>query len=338
MNHFSSKITGTGSAFPEHSMTNAELVSVLAQKGIETSDDWIRERTGIAARRISKPGNPAEHCSSLGAAAATRALEMAGRTADEIDMILFTTSTPDLLLPSSACLLQQKIKATNAWALDMNAACSGFVFALATADQFIRSGQAKVALIVGADVLSTISNWDDRGSCILFGDGAGAAIVERTPEGSHSRILSSHLRSAGDQWNLLYIPTGGSADPLTKETVGTTIARMQMKGKDLYKVAVKTLTDLATEALAANQISLDQLDWIVPHQANLRIIEGVIDRLGFPISRVVMNIDRYGNTSSATVPTALDEAVRERKITTGQTVLLDVFGAGVTSGSILMRW
>lgn len=331
---FASRITGTGAAFPEKRLTNDDL-----SKLVETNDEWIRERTGIRERRIARPDlNEADKNSSLGAAAATRALEMAGKRAEDIDLILYATCTPDTLIPSTACWLQKKIGATKAWALDMNAACSGFVFALSTADSFIRSGQFKTALVVGGDLLSRFTNWDDRGSCILFGDGVGAMVVERTSATDNHRIYSSHLGSDGTLWDTFHIVAGGSNLPLTPELLEQKQDKMQMKGREMFKVAVKGLAEYAAIALETNGLTKDQLDWLVPHQANLRIIEAVAKRLEFPMEKVIVNIDRFGNTSSATVPTAFDEAVRDGRIKSGHNVVLDVFGAGLTYGSMLIRF
>ena len=336
--NIASRITGTGSAFPSQRLTNAGLVKLLAEKNIETSDEWIRERTGILERRIAKPGDMAERNSSLGLLAAQRALEMAGKTPQDIDQILYGTCTPDTLVPSTACWLQEKLGAHRAWCIDINAACSGFVFALSIADQFIRSGQIKTSLIVGADVLSTFTNWEDRGSCILLGDGAGAVVMEHTPVDSPHRILSTHLKTDGRLWELFYTPAGGSNMEVTPERHSQKLDKMQMKGREIFKVAVKTLSDFAVEALESSGMKLNDLDWFIPHQANLRIIEAVAKRLSFPMEKVIVNIDKYGNTSSATVPTAFDEAIRNGRIKPGQTVLFDVFGAGLTYGSLLLRW
>ncbi len=330
---YASRITGTGSAFPETQLSNDEI----AQR-IDTTNEWIVERTGIKERRISTPGNPNEFNSSLAYSAATRALEMAGKTAEDIDQIIYATCTPDTLIPSTACWLQKKLGARKAWAIDLNAACSGFVFALSTADQFIQSGQVKTSLVVGADTLSAFTNWSDRSSCILFGDGAGAVIVEQIPAESDRRILSSHLHTDGNLWDLFHIPAGGSNLEVTPEAYEQKLNKMQMKGKEIFKVAVRTLADYAVQALDANGLTVSELDWVVPHQANLRIIEAVAKRLEIPMSKFLVNIDRFGNTSSATVPTAFDEGVRDGRIQKGQTVLMDVFGAGLTYGSLLMRW
>jgi 3-oxoacyl-[acyl-carrier-protein] synthase-3 len=330
---FSSRMSGIGSAFPDKIMTNADI-----SKLVETNDEWIRERTGISERRMSIAGKESEKNSSLGLKAAQRAMEMAGKRPEDIDAIFYATCTPDTLVPSTACWLQMKLGAKRAWGVDLNAACSGFVYGVAMADQFVRSGQVKTALVVGADVLSPFVNWSDRSSCILFGDGCGAAIVEQTSNDNPRRILSSHLGTDGNQWEVFYMPAGGSAMEVTHDAIDQGLNKMQMKGKEIFKFAVKTLADYAVTALETNGMKKEDLDWIVPHQANLRIIEAVAKRLDFPMERVLVNIDRFGNTSSATVPTALDEAVRDGRVKPGQTVLMDVFGAGLTYGSILMRW
>jgi len=335
---FAARITGTGSAFPKKRMTNRDIVDMLAEMDIETSDKWIRERTGICERRISDLEDPAENNSSLGLIAANQALEMAGKTPEDIDQIIYATCTPDTKLPSSACWLQHKIGATKAWATDINAACSGFLYGVTIADQFIRSGQVKTSLVVGGEVLSSINNWEDRGVCILFGDGAGAAVVEQVPENSPHRVLSSHLHSDGSLWELLYVPAGGSSEVFTLERFYQKRHLIRMNGKEVFKIAVRTLTKFAQIALDENRMTIEDLDWFVPHQANLRIIDAVAKRLNIPMEKVIINVDLYGNTSSATVPTALDEAVRDGRITSGQTVLFDVFGAGLTYGSLLLRW
>ena len=331
---FAGRIIGTGAAFPATIVTNADI-----SKRVDTTDEWIRERTGIRERRISKnETNPAEQNSGLAFIAATRALEMAGKRAEDLDQILYATCTPDTIVPSAACWLQSKLGAKNAFAVDLNAACSGFVFALSVAEKFMYSNSSKLSLVIGADVLNGIVNWDDRTSCILFGDGAGAAVVEQVPATSTSRILSTHIGSDGSLWELFHIPAGGSNLELTPERHAAAMGKMVMKGKDIYKHAVRTLTDYAVMALEKNGMTIKDLDWFVPHQANLRIIEAVAKRLEFPMEKILINIDRFGNTSSATVPTAFDEYVRAGKIKSGQTVLMDVFGVGLTYGSVLLRW
>jgi 3-oxoacyl-[acyl-carrier-protein] synthase-3 len=335
---YAARITGTGSAFPKKSMTNEMLSVKLAKLGVETNDMWIQTRTGIRERRFSEINDPSEHNSSLGLEAAEKALEMAEKTPSDIDQIICATCSPDTLIPSTACWIQYKLGARRAWALDINAACSGFLYGLSMAEQYVKTGKVKVSLVLGSEVLSPFLNFNDRTSCILFGDGAGAAVVERVPHDSKSRILSSHLLSDGSLWKLFYIPAGGSNLEVTPGRYSQNLHKMRMSGKEIFKVAVRTLTDFAHTALKENGLTISDLDWFVPHQANLRIIEAVAERLGFPIEKILVNVDRYGNTSAATVPTALDEGVRDGKIKPGDIVLLDTFGAGLTYGSILLRW
>lgn len=335
---YAARITGTGSAFPKKRVTNKSIVQKLSKLGITTSEEWIRERTGICERRISDVDNPEEHNSSLGFSAAKKALEMAGRLPQSIDQIIYATCSPDTPLPSTACLLQHKIGADQAWAMDINGACSGFVYGLSTAEKFIQTGQVKTALVVGGEVLNPIINWEDRNSCILFGDGAGAAVVEQVPSNSSRRILHSHLRSDGNLWDLLYVPAGGSNMEVTPQRYAQKLHKLKMKGKEIFKIAVKTLADFALITLKKNQMTPDDLDWFIPHQANLRIIEAVAKRLQLSMEKVLVNVDRYGNTSAATIPTMLDEANRDGRIKSGQTVLLNAFGAGLTYGAILVRW
>jgi 3-oxoacyl-[acyl-carrier-protein] synthase-3 len=336
--NYAARITGTGSAFPENRMSNDEIALKLTEVGLETSDQWIRERTGIVERRISNVANSAETNSSLGQRAAQKALKMAERKPEDIDQIIYATCSPDTLIPATGCWLQSKINARNAWAMDINAACSGFVYGTIIAEQFIRTGRSKTVLVVGAEVLSQFINWHDRTICILFGDGAGAAIVERESVKSPQRIISSHLVSDGDLSELLHIPAGGSNLEVTPERYAQNQHKMQMSGREIFKVAVRTLTECALRCIDEWGLQVDRLDWFVPHQANLRIIEAVANRLGFPMQKVVINLDRYGNTSAATIPTALDEAIRDGRIRHGQTVLVDAFGAGLTAGGFLFRW
>ena len=335
---YAAKITGTGSAFPEFRLTNDAISEKLASLNIETSDQWIRERTGIRERRISNENNPEEYNSALGFRAAKLALDMAGKNPLDIDQIVYATCSPDTQLPSTACWLQHRLGAANAWAMDVNAACSGFIYGLATADQFIRSGHAKTVLVIGAEVLSHFINWNDRNVCILFGDGAGAAIVEQEPEDTQHRILSSSMQSNGDLWELLYIPSGGSQMPVTPERQDQFLNKIRMNGKEIFKVAVRTLAQLANDELTKNGMTVADIDWFIPHQANRRIIEAVADRVGVSMEKVLINLDRYGNTSAATVPTVLDEAVRDGRIQKGQHLLLDAFGSGLTYGAMLIRW
>lgn len=335
---YAARITGTGSAFPKRVVTNNDIAAILAEKNIETNDQWIRERTGIAQRCYSNIEDPAERNSSLGEAAARKALEIAGKKPEDIDQIIYATCTPDTLIPSTACWLQHKLGASRAWATDLNAACSGFVYGVAVAEQFIRSGKTKTALVVGAEVLSPFVNFEDRGSCILFGDAAGAAVVERVDADSPRRILSSHLLSDGNLWELLHIPAGGSNMEVTPSRYENNLNKIHMNGKEIFKVAVRTLTEFAKSALESNQLAIPDLDWFIPHQANRRIIEAVANRLEISMDKVLLNVDRYGNTSAATIPTVLDEALQKGLIQEGQLLLFDSFGAGLTYGSILLRW
>jgi 3-oxoacyl-[acyl-carrier-protein] synthase-3 len=334
---YAAKIIGTGSAFPERRMTNDDIARKLTEFGLETNDEWIRERTGIGERRISKVENEAELNSSLGTRAAQKALEMAGRQPEDIDQIIYATCSPDTPLPSSACWLQQKIGAHRAWAMDINAACSGFIYGVVTAEQFIRSGHSKTVLVIGAEVLSQYINWQDRTICILFGDGAGAAVVERVGARSRQRILGSYLSSDGNLTKLLIVPAGGSALEVTPERYAQNLHKIHMSGREIFKVAVRTLTECALRTLEQARIPAVKLDWFVPHQANLRIIEAVATRIGISMDQVIVNLDRYGNTSAATIPTALDEAIRDGRIRDGQTVLTDAFGSGLTAGAMVFR-
>ena len=335
---YAARITGTGSAFPQRAVTNEEITSMLAEKNIATDDQWIRERTGISQRHYSNLTDPSERNSSLGASAAEKAMQMAGKQPEDIEQIIYATCSPDTLIPSTACWLQHKLGISRAWAMDLNAACSGFVYGLAVAEQFIQTGKTKTALVVGAEVLSPFINFDDRSSCILFGDAAGAAVVERVAIESPRRILSSHLLSDGSLWELLHIPAGGSNMEVTPDHYSKNLHKIHMNGKEIFKVAVRTLAEFAKTALSVNHMTIADLDWFIPHQANRRIIEAVANRLDISMDKVLLNLDRYGNTSAATIPTALDEAIRNGVIEEGQLLLLDSFGAGLTYGSILLRW
>ncbi|MCZ8318175.1 MAG: beta-ketoacyl-ACP synthase III [Lysobacteraceae bacterium] len=319
------RIAGTGSYLPEKILTNADL-----EKIVETSDQWIRERTGIQQRHIAAEGQTTV---DLAEQAALRAMEAAGVSAAELDLIVMGTTTPDIVFPSSACLLQARIGANGCPAFDVNAACSGFIFALATADKFIRSGAAKTVLVVGAETLTRMLDWSDRNTCVLFGDGAGAVVLKADAE---TGILSTHLHSDGGKKELLYNPVGVSAGfRLDEKNAGL---RVLMAGSDVFKYAVKALDSVVDEALEANGIDKSQLDWLIPHQANLRIIEATAKRLAMPMDRVVLTVHKHGNTSAASVPLALDEAVRSGKLQRGQLVLLEAFGGGFTWGSALMRY
>jgi len=322
------KITGTGSSLPEKVLTNFDL-----ERMVDTSDEWIVTRTGIRERRIAGEG---EYTSTFASAAALKALEAAGVAADEIDLIVIGTLTPDFPFPATACLVQQTIKATNAACFDLSAACSGFIYALSTAEKFIMSGGAKKALVIGAEVLSRIVDWSDRNTCLLFGDGAGAVVLEAV-EGE-SGILSTHMHSDGNYWDMLYQKGCGSRNPASQQNLDDRLIYLTMQGNEVFKYAVRAMGEVAQEALAANGLSTEDVSLFIPHQANRRIIDSVGKRLSIDPDRVYVNLDRYGNTSAASIPIALDEACRAGRIKEGDIVLLDAFGGGLTWGSALLRW
>ncbi|HEX5121678.1 MAG TPA: beta-ketoacyl-ACP synthase III [Rhodanobacteraceae bacterium] len=320
-----SRIAGTGSYLPEKVVTNADL-----EKIVETTDEWIASRTGIRERRRAADG---ETTGDLAFYAATHALEAAGVKASEIDLIVLGTTTPDLIFPSTACLLQHRLGANGCAAFDVNAACSGFLYALGVADQFIRSGQSKKALVVGSETLSRMIDWTDRSTCVLFGDGAGAVVLEPSNEPG---IITTKLHADGGYKHLLYNPVGVSAGFLDGEPNHG--IRVMMTGNEVFKVAVKTLDRIVGETLEAANMHESDVDWLIPHQANLRIIEATAKRLKLSMDRVVVTVDRHGNTSSGSVPLALDEAVRSGRIQRGQTVLLEAFGGGFTWSSALLKY
>jgi 3-oxoacyl-[acyl-carrier-protein] synthase-3 len=325
-----SKIAGTGSYLPEKILTNADL-----EKMVDTNDAWIAERTGIRERRMASDD---QVTSDLAYIAATRALEMAKITATDLDMIIFATVTPDQIMPSAACMLQKKLGARQVMAFDISAACSGFIYGASIADQFIRSGMYKNVLVLGAEILHRVVSYKDRETCILFGDGAGAAIFSRAEKDETSRVMSTHLRADGNLGDLFVLPAGGSAMPFSQKVLDDGSQYVRMKGREIFKNAVRTMSQVCQEALDANGMAMAQVDWMVPHQANLRIIDAVGSHFGIDPSKVIVNVQRTGNTSAATVPIALDEAVRDGRIKRGQNVILTAFGAGLTSGSLLMRF
>jgi 3-oxoacyl-[acyl-carrier-protein] synthase-3 len=318
------RITGTGSHLPEKVLTNHDL-----EKMVETSDQWIRERTGIEKRHIAAPG---ETTCDLAEKAARRAMEAAGKSATDIDLIIVATTTSDRVFPSTACLLQQRLDVHGCAAFDVQAVCTGFVYALGIADKFIRTGSARCALVVGAETLSRITDWNDRYTCVLFGDGAGAVILEASEEPG---ILSSHLHADGQYENLLTVPAGISQG---LDLVMEGKAFMQMKGNEVFKVAVNTLGRIVDETLEANQLDRSDIDWLVPHQANIRIIQATARKLGMNMDHVVVTVDQHGNTSAASVPLALDTAVRDGRIQRGEILLLEAFGGGFTWGSVLLKY
>ncbi|MDQ1256956.1 MAG: 3-oxoacyl-[acyl-carrier-protein] synthase [Candidatus Hydrogenedentes bacterium] len=321
------RITGTGSYAPSRIMTNAELERMVA-----TSDEWIRERTGIRERHIAASG---EACSDLAVQAGRRALAAAGIAASDLDLILVATCTGDYPVPATACLVQHQLGATKAAACDLAAACCGFVYALSVADAYVRTGMRHV-LVIGSEVMSAITDWTDRNTCILFGDGAGAAVVSAS-EGERG-ILSTHLRSDGSLCDLIAVPGGGSRTPPSEKVVAERTNFVKMKGNETFKVAVRTLEEIARETLASNQLQVEDLDLYVPLQATVRILKAVMERLGLPLEKVMLNLERYGNTSAASIPIALDEAVRAGRVQEGSLVMLGAFGAGLTWASALIRW
>lgn len=322
------KIIGTGSYAPETILTNQEL-----EKRIDTSHAWIVERTGVYARHIVAKD---EATSDLAVKAGERALKSAGIAPDDLDLIIVGTTTPDMLFPSTACLVQHRLMATSAAAFDLSAACSGFVYALSVGEQFILSGKSKTALIIGADVMSRFVDWTDRTTAVLFGDGAGAVVLASTS--GTSGIVSTHLHAEGALWNLIAIPGGGSANPPSEKMLIEKCNTIKMKGSETFKSAVRTLEEVARETLQSNQLAPSDIAYVVPHQANIRIIKAVAERLGIEMDRVVVNLDQYGNTSAASIPLALDEAVRDGRIAEGKIILLLAFGSGLTWGSALIRW
>jgi 3-oxoacyl-[acyl-carrier-protein] synthase-3 len=314
-----SRIAGTGSYLPERILTNAEL-----ERTIDTTDEWIFTRTGIRERHIIAEG---QYTSDMALEAAKNAIEAANIDIQSIDLIVLATTTPDRTFPSTACLLQQKLGIINCPAFDLQAVCSGFVYALATADNFIKAGAAKCALVVGADAMSRITDWSDRSNCILWGDGAGAVILQASDE---QGILSTHLHANGNYVDMLTVPQGVSNQEGSKTIL--------MEGNAVFKMAVNTLDAIVDDTLAANGLEKSDVDWLVPHQANIRILQSTAKKLGMSMDRVVTTVDKHGNTSAASIPLALDVAVRDGRIIRGETILMEAFGGGFTWGSVLMKY
>jgi 3-oxoacyl-[acyl-carrier-protein] synthase-3 len=320
-----SRIAGTGSYLPEKVLTNADL-----EKLVDTSDEWIRTRTGIERRHIAAPD---ETSSSLAEHAARRALRSAGLTVEDVDFIVVGTTTPDLIFPNTGTLLQQRLGIHNCPSFSLETACSGFIYALSVADKFVRLGEAKCALVVGVECLSRIVDWTDRGTCVLFGDGAGAVVLTPSVEPG---IVATHLHSDGRYKDLLYYPYGVSSG--FEQLKAGAPEGITMQGNDVFKVAVRTLSRLVDETLAKNGIDKHKIDWLVPHQANLRIIQSAADKLDMPMEKVIVTVQDHGNTSAASIPLALDTAVRDGRIRRGQLLLMETFGGGFTWGSALVRF
>ena len=320
------QIIGTGRCLPNEPISNEVLVERMARQGVETSDEWIRERSGITQRYWANDDQPVSVLSEI---AARNALEMAGVSAEELDFIIIGSSTPDMIFPSAACLVQAKLGAKNAFAMDVQAACTGFVYALSVANSMIQSGQIKTALVIGAETISDVLDEQDRTTAVLFGDGAGAVVVRASDEPG---ILACKLHSDGELANVLY----GDAKIRQGKVMGD--PRIKMDGQAVFKTAVTVLPECAEETLAAVNMPIEQLDWYIPHQANIRIIQSACKRLGFPMEKTVVTVDQHGNTSAASVPLALDTAVRDGRIKKGKTVLMQGVGGGFTWGSVLMRF
>lgn len=323
------RITGTGSAVPDKVISNSDL-----EKCVDTNDEWITTRTGIKERRIAAEG---EYTSTLATLAARRAMDMAGVSPEDLDIIILATVTGDFPFPATACIIQKEICANNALAFDISAACSGFIYGLNMAEAYIKSGMARKLLVMGAEVLTSIVDFTDRNTCILFGDGAGAAIVEAC-DGDHG-ILSSHVYTNGSHWNLLYQPGVGTRHRFTdQKTVDEKLYFLRMEGNEVFKHAVRAMGDAALEALSRNGYTANDLSLLIPHQANRRIIEATGKRIGLPEEKIFVNLHKYGNTSAASIPIALDEANRSGRIKTDDLVLLAAFGGGFTYGSALLKW
>ncbi len=326
-----SQILGTGHFLPEHVRTNDELAQL-----VETSDEWIRDRTGIRERRIAPPDL---QNSDMAAAAARRALEAAGTAATDVDLVIVATVTGDHPMPATAVLVQQKIGAGNCPAFDVSAACAGFVYGLTIADAFIATGRARRVVVVGVELLSRVVNWRDRTTCILFGDGAGAVVLgpQEDPSPTASALLGTSIHTDGTLAASLMIPAGGTAKPVTADVLELAENKVFMRGQDIFKVAVKNLTSTSKESLERAGLGIDEVDWFCSHQANLRILDQVASRLGIAPEKVLTNIERVGNTSSASIPILLDENVRTGRIKKGHTVLMSGLGAGISWGSALVR-
>jgi 3-oxoacyl-[acyl-carrier-protein] synthase-3 len=324
------EMASIGVAVPPGILTNADLTRTL-----DTSDEWIVERTGIRERHIAGPD---QSVAMLSAEASEKALERAGLTALDLDTIVMATATPDRLLPSTACDLQALLGADNAAAFDISAACPGFLFATAIAEGLIASEQSEIVLVIGAEKLSTITDFQDRSTAILFGDGAGAAIVRRKTGKNGRGILSTFLKSDGKLAPLLYRPGGGAADPISEKVVCERSQYMKMAGREVFKAAVLAMAEACDEALQRAGVSADEIDLLIPHQANVRIIEATAKHAGMAMNKVMVNVDRYGNTSSASIPLALDQAITEGRVKPGSLLLLVAFGAGFTWGSTVIRW
>ncbi|MDD4168848.1 MAG: ketoacyl-ACP synthase III [Desulfotomaculaceae bacterium] len=322
-------IVGVGVCVPDRILTNAELEHM-----VDTTSEWIFSRTGINERRLT---GPEQATSDLATVAAGRALTNAGINPEEVDLVIVATNTPDMLMPATACMVQERLGIKkSAGAFDLAAGCTGFVHALTVGSQFIAAGSCRTVLVIGAETLSKMLNWEDRSTCVLFGDGAGAVVLRTVPEGSG--ILAFKLYSDGAGGPHLLIPAGGSRNPATRETLDGRLHFLQMNGREVFKFAVRVMGEAAEEVLAAAGLDKSDIDFFIPHQANIRIIEPAARRLGIPMEKVMVNVNRYGNTSTASIPLALDEAVRDGRIKSGDYVVMVGFGAGLTWGAVVIKW
>ncbi len=323
-----SRVRGTGSAVPAKILTNADL-----EKMVDTTDEWITTRTGIKERHIAGEG---EYTSTFATRAAENALQMAGITPEEIDLIVLATVTPDFPFPATSCIVQHNLGAKNAAAFDISAACSGFIYGLSVVENFMKAGSVKKALVIGAEVLSRIVDWSDRNTCVLFGDGAGAVVLEAV-EGDKG-ILSTHIHSDGSYWQLLNQPACGNRNPASQKTLDDKLMYLQMQGNEVFKLAVRAMEEAAQEALATNNLQTSDINLFIPHQANRRIIDAIGKRLKLSDDQVYVNLERFGNTSAASIPIALDEANRGGRISNNDILVFDSFGGGLTWAATLLRW
>lgn len=323
-------IKGTGSCVPDRIVPNSYF-----EKIVNTTSEWIVARTGIKTRRMIEPG---QALSDLAIQASERALETAGLSPEKLDIIIVGTSTADMLSPSAACILQHRLGAQNAVGFDVNAACPGFIYGLAVAQKFMQDGSYHHALVVGGEIVSNRIDYKDRATCVLFGDGAGAVVLGHSNRNGDGEILNIRLHSDGNLWSLIHVPGGGSRIPASQQMLDEGLQYLKMQGNEVFKYAVRTMVDAAQKAMESKGITPDQIDWFIPHQANIRIMEAVAERLGVSLERVIVTVDKYGNTSAASIPTALDEGIRSGKIRRGDLILVSSFGAGLTWAAALFRY
>ena len=323
-------IKGTGSCIPDRIVPNAYF-----EKVIDTTDEWIVTRTGIQARRMIEPG---QALTDLATPASESALEMAGLSPEKLDIIIVGTSTADMVSPSAACIIQHRLGAKNAVGFDVNAACPGFIYGLAVAQKFMQDGSHRHALVVGGEIVSNRIDYKDRSTCVLFGDGAGAVVLAHSNGDRDGEILATQIYSDGDLWELLYVPGGGSRIPASYQMLDKGLQYVKMQGNEVFKYAIRTMADAARKIMESKKITSEEIDWFIPHQANIRIMEEVAKRLEIPMEKVIVTVHKYGNTSAASIPTALDEAIRSGKVQRGDLILTNSFGAGFTWGAALFRY